>query len=110
FEVAGALSGTGPAFLFRFIDALAAAGRAGGMDVDDAAAVAMVTVAGAAAMASASDRSPAALADAVASPGGMTREGLNVLDRGSALNDLLTRTLDAAIARGREMAAERRAS
>ncbi len=80
------------------------------MDVDDAAAVAMVTVAGAAAMASASDRSPAALADAVASPGGMTREGLNVLDRGSALNDLLTRTLDAAIARGREMAAERRAS
>ncbi|NTS65599.1 NAD(P)-binding domain-containing protein [Sphingomonas sp. HHU CXW] len=109
FEVAGALSGTGPAFLFRFIDALAAAGRAGGMDADDAAAVAMVTVSGAAAMASASDRTPAALADAVASPGGMTREGLNVLDRDAALNDLLTRTLDAAIARGRSMAAERRA-
>jgi len=108
FEVAGALSGTGPAFLFRFVDALAAAGMAGGMDADDAASVAMVTVAGAASMAAASDRTPAQLADAVASPGGMTRQGLNVLDDGAALDTLLIRTLNAAIARGRDMAAERR--
>ena len=108
FEVAGALSGTGPAFLFRFIDALAAAGVAGGMDHGDAAAVAMTTVAGAAQMAAASKRTPAALADAVASPGGMTRQGLNVLDADAALNQLLTRTLEAAIRRGREMAEERR--
>ena len=108
FEVAGALSGTGPAFLFRFVDALAAAGRVGGLDPDDAASVAMVTVAGAARMAAASERTPAALADAVASPGGMTRQGLNVLDDGAALDALLTRTLQAAITRGRDMAAERR--
>jgi pyrroline-5-carboxylate reductase len=108
FEVAGALSGTGPAFLFRFIDALAAAGVAGGMDRDDAAAVAMTTVAGAARMAAASERTPAGLADAVASPGGMTRQGLNVLDADAALDGLLTRTLDAAIRRGREMTQERR--
>ena len=108
FEVAGALSGTGPAFLFRFVDALAAAGQANGLAASDAAAVAMVTVAGAASMAAASDRTPAALADAVASPGGMTRQGLNVLDDGTALNTLLTRTLQAAIERGRAMAAERR--
>lgn len=108
FEAAGALSGAGPAFLFRFIDALAAAGEAMGLAPDDAAAVAKVTVSGAAAMAAASARSPAALADAVASPGGMTRQGLNVLDADTALNTLLTRTLEAAIQRGREMAAERR--
>ncbi len=108
FEVAGALSGTGPAFLFRFIDALAVAGEAGGMERDDAAAVAMTTVVGAARMAMASERTPAALADAVASPGGMTRQGLNVLDADAALNRLLTHTLEAAIRRGREMAEERR--
>lgn len=110
FEAAGALSGTGPAFLFRFIDALAAAGEAMGLARDDAAAVAKVTVSGAAAMAAASERSPSALADAVASPGGMTRQGLNVLDDRGALDALLTRTLEAAIHRGREMAAERRRS
>ena len=108
FEAAGALSGTGPAFLFRFVDALAAAGEAMGLDRADAAAVALTTVSGAAAMAAASERTPAALADAVASPGGMTRQGLNILDADAALDALLTRTLEAAILRGRAMAAERR--
>jgi pyrroline-5-carboxylate reductase len=107
-DLVAALAGSGPAFLFRFIDALAAAGEAMGLTRDDAAAVAKVTVSGAAAMAAASDRSPSALAEAVASTGGMTREGLNVLDDQGALNALLTRTLEAAIHRGREMAAERR--
>lgn len=104
FAAAGALSGCGPAFLFRFVDALAAAGVTAGLDAADAAALALATVEGAAAMAAAADRSPAALADAVASPGGMTRQGLNVLDADHALADLMTRTLAAAIARGREMA------
>lgn len=108
FEAAGALSGTGPAFLFRFIDALSAAGEMMGLARADAATVAMTTVSGAAQMAAASEQTPAALADAVASPGGMTRQGLNVLDADRALDTLLTRTLEAAIHRGRAMAAERR--
>ncbi|MBB3471781.1 pyrroline-5-carboxylate reductase [Sphingomonas sp. BK345] len=107
FAAAGALSGTGPAFLFRFIDALTAGGVATGLSREEAEAVALATVDGAAAMASASERSPAALADAVASPGGMTRAGLDVLDRERALAALLEQTLCAVARRGAEMAAGR---
>lgn len=108
FEALTTLTGCGPAFLFRFIDALAKAGGAQGFDADAAAKLATATVAGAAALAAASDESPGALADRVASPGGMTRAGLNVLDEDGALDRLLARTLEAANRRGAEMAAEAR--
>ncbi|HEU4969196.1 pyrroline-5-carboxylate reductase family protein [Sphingomonas sp.] len=104
----GALAGCGPAFLFRFIDAVAAAGAAIGLPADQAARLAAAMVDGAAHLAAASDESPAVLADRVASPGGTTRQGLNVLDEDGALRELLTRTLAAAERRGREMAAEAR--
>jgi pyrroline-5-carboxylate reductase len=104
FAAAGALSGCGPAFLFRFVDALTAGGVAIGLDPAQAAAVALATVEGAAAMVAASERSPGALADAVASPGGMTRAGLNVLDEAAGLVPLLERTLAASAKRGAEMA------
>lgn len=104
FAAAGALSGCGPAFLFRFIDALAAGGVATGLDPDRAAAIALATVEGAAAMVVADDRTPAALADAVASPGGMTRAGLNILDEPDGLRPLLEHTLRAVAARGAQMA------
>jgi len=54
------------------------------------------------------DVSPAILADRVASPGGSTREGLNVLDRDDALVALLTATLAASERRNAEMAAAAR--
>ena len=73
--------GCGPAFVFRFIDALAKAGAALGLPTDQAARLALATVEGSAAMAAISDATPATLADRVASPGGSTREGLNRLDR-----------------------------
>ena len=103
-----ALAGCGPAFLFRFIDAVAAAGAALGLPEDQAVRLAVATVDGAAGLAAGSDESPGKLADRVASPGGMTRKGLDVLDEGGALRELLTRTLAAAEKRGREMAAETR--
>jgi len=102
----GTLEGCGPAFLFRFIDALAGAGEALGIPADQAARLALATVDGAAAMAAGAQASPATLADRVASPGGSTRQGLDVLDRDDALVKLLTETLAAAERRGREMAAE----
>jgi pyrroline-5-carboxylate reductase len=108
FDQMNALIGCGPAFLFRFIDALAAAGTALGLPADQALRLATAMVDGAAGLAAASEESPAVLADRVASPGGMTRKGLDVLDDGGALRDLLTRTLAAAERRGREMAAETR--
>jgi pyrroline-5-carboxylate reductase len=63
---------------------------------------------GAAGLAMASGESPAKLADRVASPGGITRKGLDVLDAGGALRALLIETLAAAERRGREMAGETR--
>jgi len=95
FDLVTALAGSGPGFVYRFIDALAGAAVDLGLDEGTAAALALATVEGASALAAASDASPATLADRVASPGGMTREGLNVLDEGAALRRLLARTLAA---------------
>jgi pyrroline-5-carboxylate reductase len=104
FDLVTAINGCGPAFLFRFIDALGAAGAALGLPADQAARLALATVDGAAALATAADVSPGTLADRVASPGGMTREGLDVLDADGRLQTLLTETLRAARDRGAELA------
>lgn len=108
FDAVTALSGCGPGFTYRFIDALAAAGAALGLPADQAQRLALATVDGAAALAAASPDSPATLADRVASPGGATREGLNVLDADDALVRLLTATLRAAAERSAAMAARAR--
>lgn len=104
FNEATALSGCGPAFLFRFVDALARAGAALGLPEDQAQRMALATVQGAAGFAAASDASPATLADRVASPGGMTREGLDALDADDRLERLMIDTLRAARDRGVAMA------
>jgi len=62
-------------------------------------------VRGAAMMAERSEVAPATLADRVASPGGTTREGLNVLDENEAMKKLVQRALDAAARRSAELAA-----
>jgi pyrroline-5-carboxylate reductase len=104
FNLVTALSGCGPAYLFRFIDALGSAGARLGLPKDQAARLALATVRGASTLAAQAGESPAILADRVASPGGMTREGMNVLDADKALVTLLTDTLRAARDRGEEMA------
>jgi len=104
FNLVTALSGCGPAYLFRFIDALGSAGARLGLPEDQAARLALATVRGASTLAAQAGESPAILADRVASPGGMTREGMNVLDADEALVTLLTDTLRAARDRGEEMA------
>ncbi len=94
-----ALAGSGPAYLYRFIDALSLAATRLGMDSDAAQRITMATVAGAAKLAAAAQAngdSPGQLADRVASPGGSTREGMNVLGADDALIRLLEGTLAAA--------------
>ncbi len=108
FDAVTALSGCGPAFVFRFVDALAKAGAALGLPADQAARLALATVEGAAAMAAMSDENPAKLADRVASPGGSTCEGLSRLDRDGALENLLKETLAASRDRNVALAAETR--
>lgn len=110
FALAGHLTGAGPAFLFRFIDALAAAGAALGLPEEQSARLALRMVEGAAALAAASEEGPDALARRVASPGGTTEAGLEVLDEDRALAVLVERTLEAARRRGIEMAEAARGS
>lgn len=104
FDAVTALSGCGPAFLFRFIDAMGVAGAALGLPPEQAARLALATVDGAAALAVAGGEPPAVLADRVASPGGSTRAGLNMLDAEDGLEPLMNRTLDAARRRNAELA------
>ncbi|MBB5984736.1 pyrroline-5-carboxylate reductase family protein [Sphingobium lignivorans] len=105
FDTATALAGCGPAFVYRFIDALSTAGAELGLAPDMAARMALATMEGAALSAASSDVAPAAMADAVASKGGMTREGLNVLDEEDGLAPLIARTVRAARDRGAALAA-----
>jgi len=109
FDVVTALAGSGPAFLFRFIDALARGGSALGLDTDLAQRLAIATVQGAAELAARSEEDPGALTDRVASPGGSTGKGLDILDDDDALAELLAKTLAAATRRNREMAEEAKA-
>lgn len=101
-----ALSGSGPAFLFRVIDAMIAAGADLGLEPEQARRFGVETLLGAGRLLAASGESPADLAARVSSPGGTTLAGLAVLDRGGALSDLMARTLAAAHARSRAMAVE----
>lgn len=103
FDLIAALTASGPAFVFRFIDALAVGAAELGLPAEQAVRLALATVNGAGALAAATDETPRQLAERVASPGGMTRQGLNVLDADGALNDLIRQTLDAAARHSRAM-------
>ena len=104
FDLITALTGSGPGFVYRFIDALAGGAVELGMGRDQAERLAKQMVTGAAALAADSPHSPAELARRVASPGGTTQAGLDVLDDGGALQILLTRCLKATRDRERELA------
>ncbi len=108
FDLVTALAGSGPAFVYRFIDALAAGATRLGLPAEQAQRLAVATVEGSAALASASPHSPGELANRVASPGGTTRAGLDVLDHDAALAALIEATLKAARDRSAEMAREAR--
>lgn len=108
FDAVTALAGSGPAFVYRFIDALAAGATALGLHAVQAQRLALATVEGASALASASEHPPGELARRVASPGGTTEAGLRVLDADGALERLVAATLKAAADRSAEMAAAAR--
>jgi pyrroline-5-carboxylate reductase len=97
-----ALSGSGPAYVFAFIQALADGGVAEGLSREAALALAVQTVLGSAEMAARSGEHPAVLKDAVTSPGGTTIRALEVLeDRG--FSGAVIQAVRAAAARSREL-------
>ena len=99
-----ALAGSGPAFVYRFVDALINGGEAAGLPREIAAQLAIAMTEGAAMLAASTTQSPDQLAAQVTSPGGTTAAGLAVLDSNDALNALIGQTLRAARDRGTELA------
>ena len=104
FSAIGAVAGSGPAYVARFAAALAKGGEGLGLDPELARMIATQTLVGTAAMAG--HESMADIARRVASPKGTTEQGLAVLDADDGIQRLVDRMLDAAIARGKQLAAE----
>ena len=104
----GSVAGAGPAYVARFIAALAKAGVRRGLDPDISATVALETVLGTGWMAAASGQSMDAIAKRVASPNGTTEAGLAMLDRDGVLDALIGVAIEAAARRGAELAADAR--
>lgn len=104
FDLYTALAGSGPAFVYRFIEAMAAAGMRLGLPEAESQAITRAMVTGAAASAARSPLCPGELVTQVTSKGGMTQAGLDVLDEDGKLVALLTQMLRAARDRGKELA------
>ncbi|MCY3647955.1 MAG: pyrroline-5-carboxylate reductase [Chloroflexi bacterium] len=103
-DMATALSGSGPAYVFLFIEALIDAGVAIGLTAEEAEAMTMQTLTGSAAYAQISEFPPAVLRERVTSKGGTTAAGLAELDRGE-FRALIEACVRAACERSRELGA-----
>ena len=96
------LSGSGPAYVFAFIEAMADGGVAAGLPRDVALKLAVQTVQGAAKLCAETQIHPAQLKDQVASPAGTTIEGLRMLEKGRLRSSVIEAVI-AASNRSREL-------
>jgi len=97
------VSGSGPAYVFSFIEALSDAGVKNGLPRDIATGLAVQTVLGSAQLMQQSNEHPAVLRDRVSSPGGTTIAALHTLENGR-MHGLLMDAVDAAVKRSKELA------
>jgi pyrroline-5-carboxylate reductase len=100
-----AVSGSGPAYVFWFIEQLAASGATLGLPDDVSRKLALHTVLGAAQLAAQSDQPPAELRRQVTSKGGTTEAALKVFER-EKLAEGIAKALEAASRRGQELGDE----
>lgn len=101
-----AVSGSGPAYVFYFIECLAEAGEAAGLPADIAKLLAMQTIYGAASLAIESSEEPGELRRQVTSPNGTTAAALAVLMGDERMKQLITEAVDAARQRSVELGQE----
>jgi pyrroline-5-carboxylate reductase len=99
-----AVSGSGPAYVFLLVEALARAGAAAGLPADLAGRLARATVAGSGELLARSPLEPATLRHNVTSPGGTTAAALAVLMTPEGLGALMEKAVAAATHRSRELA------
>jgi pyrroline-5-carboxylate reductase len=97
-----AVSGSGPAYVFYFLEALEAAAAAQGFSAADARRLAYATVDGAVALAQQSEHEPAVLRAQVTSKGGTTEAALAVIEA-AGVNAAIAAAVDAAAGRAREL-------
>lgn len=98
-----AVSGSGPAYVFHLVEALAEAGRRQGLSDAVARQLARQTVIGSAALLEADSAEPSVLRENVTSPNGTTAAGLSILMAADGLVDLIDRTVAAARQRSEEL-------
>jgi len=96
------LSGSGPAYVFLAIEALADAGVQLGIAREEASLLAAQTVYGAAKMLLETGKSPGELKDMVTTPGGTTAAGLRMLEKGNFRSAIMD-AVEAAACRSREL-------
>jgi len=102
-DVATAVSGSGPAYVFHLVECLANAGARAGLPFGIASRLARATVQGAGAVLADNPDGPDALRRQVTSPGGTTEAALAVLMHEQGLQPLMDATVTAAAARAREL-------
>ena len=100
-----ALSGSGPAYVYFFIEAMTQAGSEMGLSRAQAQQLAISTFAGASALAQASDETPSVLRQRVTSKGGTTHAAISSMEK-DQLQAILIRALHAARDRAAEMGRE----
>ncbi|KAA5801568.1 pyrroline-5-carboxylate reductase [Alkalicaulis satelles] len=105
-DVVTAVSGSGPAYVFLFTEALAAAAEAEGLTRELAQELAIRTVAGSGALLTSGMGDPAELRRMVTSPNGTTQAGLDALMGGSGLPGLIRNAVAAAARRSRQMGSD----
>lgn len=103
-DVVTAVSGSGPAYVFHLVEALAAAGVAAGLDPAISGRLARATIEGAGELLYQSPLEPAVLRQNVTSPKGTTAAALEVLMAPDGLTKLMTSAVAAAARRSRELA------
>lgn len=98
-----AVSGSGPAYIFALVEAMARAGERLGLSAELASKLARQTIIGSGALLAQSEQSATALRQAVTSPGGTTEAALKILLAEKALPDLMLDAMQAASARAKEL-------